>query len=81
MIVDKGDTVTLVCYGAIPWLTALEAKKKSEENTSKGDTPEGKWYGEWWGIMLIIVAVLAVIGGIAWLIKANSSEEGEGESE
>jgi hypothetical protein len=59
----------------------LKTKKDTEENTGGGNTPEGKWYGEWWGIMLIIVAVLAVIGGIAWLIKANSSEEGEGESE
>jgi hypothetical protein len=32
-------------------------------------------------MILIGVVIIAVLGGIAWLIKSNSSEEGEGEDE
>jgi len=52
-----------------------EAEKKQEENT-EDPTPFLK---TWKGILLIGVIIVAVLGAIAYFIKTNSSEEGEGE--
>jgi hypothetical protein len=60
--------------------TQKDLLEKEEENrnspTSSGEP--SFWTGPW-GITIICVGVVAVLGTIAYFIKSNSSEEGEGE--
>jgi len=62
-------------------VNAMEKEANKGNQNPNNNNPEKSWYQKPWGIVGIIAVIALVIGLVAYLIKSNSSEEGEGESE
>jgi hypothetical protein len=65
-------------------LTELENKVKKmrdeqKKDQNKNQQTDDNFWNSWKGYLTIGAIALVVMGGIAYLIKTNSSEEGEGE--